>query len=71
MSYDPDEAEETTEYTRLKLKLQRGDGPDQRGEATVEVLRADGDAAFEEFNTQVTRAKAELLTALDLPKGGA
>ena len=27
------------EYTRIKAKVQLGDGPDQRGEVTVEMVR--------------------------------
>lgn len=31
--------EPSGEYTRLRSKVQLGDGPDQRGETTVEIVR--------------------------------
>lgn len=34
--HDP---ESLGEYTRLRANIQLGDGPDQRGDATVEVVR--------------------------------
>jgi len=30
-------------YTRLRMNIQRGDGPDQRGDVTVEIVRPNGD----------------------------
>lgn len=38
-----DEHDEGGEYTRFKAKIQLGDGPDQRGEVTVETVRERGE----------------------------
>lgn len=34
-----EENDDFTEYTRFKSKVKLGDGPDQRGEVTVETVR--------------------------------
>jgi len=33
--------DDTTEYTKLRMQAQRGDGPDRRGKVEVEMLRED------------------------------
>lgn len=35
----PDDNEPDTEYTRIRAKMQMGNGIDQRGEVTVETVR--------------------------------
>lgn len=41
----PDDAEGTPlgEYTRIRANIQLGDGPDQRGDVTVEIVREPGE----------------------------
>lgn len=46
------------EYTRRKFKLSLGDGPDNRGEVTVEMVRADEpeSRSFADWYQEVDRA---------------
>lgn len=51
-----DDYDEHGEYTRFKAKVQLGDGPDQRGEITVETVRErtdDGDTTTHEVDVPV------------------
>lgn len=60
-------------YTRRKVKVQLGDGPDQRGEVTLEAVReyeeesgdAD-DAGFAEWSLEVDRSVRVLRDQLGL-----
>lgn len=56
------------EYTRRKMKVQLGDGPDQRGEVTVEMVRdaTDEDTAFADWYQETDRATRNLREQLGL-----
>lgn len=54
------------EYTRRKIKVQLGDGPDRRGEATVEEVREAG-TGFADWKLEVDRVTDTLREKLDLP----
>lgn len=53
------------EYTRRKMKVQLGDGPDQRGEVTVEMVRANAEG-FADWYTETERATNTLRERLGL-----
>lgn len=61
------------EFTRRKMKVQVGDGPDRRGEVTVEMTREAGeeDADFGDFYTEVDRTVRLLRDQLGLEDGDA
>jgi hypothetical protein len=57
------------EYVRRKVKIQLGDGPDQRGEVTVETVReSDGNdgETFADWKLEVDRCTATLKDQLGL-----
>jgi len=64
---DPDEP---GNFTRIKFKAQTGDGPDQRGEVTVEVRgtleEGSPDSVREEAEEQLDEAAAHLRGVLGL-----
>ena len=56
------------EYVRRKLKVQLGDGPDQRGEVTVETVREAGNdgETFADWKLETDRCTATLKRQLGL-----
>lgn len=58
-------------YVRRKAKLSLGDGPDQRGEITVELVAPpeDLDASFADWRLEVDRGVKVLRDELGLPEG--
>lgn len=53
---------EETDYTRVRFHVQRGDGPDRRGEVTVEVNRSSDETDAENVRKI---AKRELNQGVD------
>lgn len=68
----------STPYVRRKAKIQVGDGPDQRGEITVELVArtddgdgdGDLDASFADWHNEVNRSTRVLKDQLGLPDAG-
>lgn len=58
------------EYTRRRINVQLGDGPDQRGDVTVEMVRQAGqeNASFAEFHEETDRAVRTLKEQLNLTR---
>lgn len=54
-----------TDYTRVRFHAQRGDGPDQRGEVTVEVSRNTDDAQPHTVRNEAEREFDEALEHLE------
>lgn len=65
-----EEIDEEGGYSRLKGKMQVGDGPDARGEVTVELVRGvehdDHDTLFGEYALEMDRAVDHARNALGL-----
>lgn len=70
-----DEDAPDVEYVRRKAKIQLGDGPDQRGEVTVELVReveerpqtdASLDGSFADWQQEVDRSTKVLRDELGL-----
>ena len=60
-----DSTNELGEFTRRKIKIQLGDGPDQRGEVTVEEVR-DAGQGFADFVLEADRVTDLLIEKLGL-----
>lgn len=65
---DNHEQDDLGEYVRRKVKIQLGDGPDQRGEVTVESVREHGPdgETFADWRLEVDRCTATLTDKLGL-----
>jgi len=57
-------------YTRFRMNIQRGDGPDRRGDVTVELSQSHDEAepheTQEQFEKRVYQAKVNLEDVLGL-----
>lgn len=60
----PDEP--SGEYTRFRANIQLGDGPDQRGDVTVEMVREPGEDRAERY-VAIPEAATEQAPAMDVP----
>lgn len=57
------------DYTRVRFNLQRGDGPDQRGDVTIEVSRSTEEATREEVREAAEREASKATAHLELLLG--
>lgn len=63
----PREGDPADEFVRFKAKIQRGDGPDQRGEVTVETVRElPVDSPGHRADVDVLLPDGEVLTVEDI-----